>query len=148
MLKGFQWNDSGSIAQNHLTFIRITGIFFPMTDIDEAQGQSLQNSYTKIDFTSVGMDVRTLAGTMASCSTEALHTHGHHQVLKIESGVTLLVDAYRRQPMFGALTAFIPADFAHRSVVLGSPVRYKSIYLARELLPFPQQAISLFFISP
>lgn len=108
----------------------------------------MPNDYPHIDFTTGGMAVRTLAGTMAGYSTEDLHTHGHHQVLRIESGVTLLVDAHRRQPLFGALTAFIPAAFAHRSVVLGSPVHFKSIYLASELLPCPPKAIALFFISP
>jgi AraC-like DNA-binding protein len=108
----------------------------------------LKNGFAKINLTTVGMDVRTLAGTMAEYSTEDLHTHGHHQVLRINSGVALLVDEDRRQPMFGALTAFIPADLAHRSVVWGGAVNYKSIYLARELLPYCREEITLFFISP
>ena len=108
----------------------------------------MKNGFTKINLTAIGMDVRTLSGTMATYSTEDLHTHDQHQVLRIRSGVALLVDQHRRQPMFGALTAFIPADLAHRSVVLGSPVNYKSIYLARELLPYSRAEISLFFISP
>jgi AraC-like DNA-binding protein len=108
----------------------------------------LENGTVEISFTGIGMQVRTLAGTMQSSSTEGLHTHDHHQVLRINSGVTLLVDAHRRQPMFGALTAFIPADFAHRSVVLGSPVNYKSVYLAKELVSESVKEIRLFFISP
>jgi AraC-like DNA-binding protein len=108
----------------------------------------MKKGFTPINFTKGGMDVCTLAGTMASHSTQDLHAHGHHQVLRINSGVTLLVDAQRRQPMFGALTAFIPADFPHRSVVLGSPVHYKSIYLAKTLIPCSEKKIRLFFISP
>lgn len=108
----------------------------------------MRKSFRPINLTSVAMDVRSLAGSMASYSTPDLHTHGHHQVLRIESGVTLLVDAIRRQPLFGALTAFIPANFAHRSLVLGNPVRYKSIYLERQRLPNAPQEIRLFFISP
>ncbi|MBI9078050.1 MAG: AraC family transcriptional regulator, partial [Desulfatibacillum sp.] len=108
----------------------------------------MEKLMAQINLTAHGMDVRTLAGTMAEYSTEGLHSHGRHQVLRIRSGVALLVDENRRQPMFGALTAFIPADLAHRSVVLGQPVSYKSIYLARDLLPFPGQELRLFFISP
>lgn len=108
----------------------------------------MKSGFTHIDLTGTGMAVRTLAGTMASYSTETLHTHSHHQVLRIKSGLTLLVDEHRRQPMFGALTAFIPADLAHRSVVLGGPVRYKSIYLNRERMPYAKTEIRLFFISP
>ncbi len=108
----------------------------------------MQKGIVNIDLTATGTEVRTLAGSMASYSTEVLHTHGHHQLLRIDSGVTLLVDEQRRQPMFGALTAFIPADFAHRSVVLGSPVHYKSIYLASALVPSAAKEIRLFFISP
>ena len=108
----------------------------------------MKNNFSKINVTAAGMDVRTLAGTMATYSTEDLHTHDHHQVLRIRSGVALLVDPHRRQPMFGSLTAFIPADLAHRSVVLGGPVNYKSIYLAKALLPYSREEIALFFISP
>ncbi|WP_020588256.1 helix-turn-helix transcriptional regulator [Desulfobacter curvatus] len=102
----------------------------------------------QINLTAHGMDVRTMAGTMAEYSTKGLHTHSHHQVLKIRSGVAMLVDGHRRQPMFGALTAFIPADFAHRSIVLGNPVAYKSLYLARDLISLPDDEIRLFFITP
>jgi AraC-like DNA-binding protein len=108
----------------------------------------LRKNNSEINFTGICMKARTLTGTMVSSSTERLHTHNHHQVLRINSGVTLMVDAHRRQPLFGALTAFIPADFAHRSVVLGSPVNYKSVYLARELVSETLKEIRLFFISP
>lgn len=107
-----------------------------------------KKGYATINFTGSDVDVRTLSGTMASHSTKDLHAHSHHQVLRINSGVTLLVDNARRQPMFGALTAFIPADFPHRSVVLGSPVHYKSIYLAKTLVHCPEKEIRLFFVSP
>ena len=107
----------------------------------------MPKNITRINLTATGLDVRTLEGRMATHSTEGLHTHGHHQLLRINSGVTLLVDAGRRQPLFGALAAFIPSDFAHRSVVLGSPVHYKSIYLASHLMPDAAKEIRLFFIS-
>ena len=102
----------------------------------------------QINLTSHGMDVRTMAGIMAEYSTEDLHTHGHHQILRIRSGVAMLVDEYCKQPMFGALTAFVPAGLAHRSVVLGQPVGYKSVYLNKDFLPIVKQKIRLFFISP
>lgn len=102
----------------------------------------------QIDLTAHGIDVRTMAGTMTQYSTKGLHAHSHHQVLRIRSGVAMLVDRHRRQPMFGALTAFIPADFAHRSIVLGNPVNYKSLYLARDLISLPDNEIRLFFITP
>ncbi|MCG8553317.1 MAG: AraC family transcriptional regulator [Desulfobacterales bacterium] len=102
----------------------------------------------QINLTSHGVDVRTMAGTMTEYSTKGLHAHNHHQVLRIQSGVAMLVDRHRRQPMFGALTAFIPADFAHRSIVLGNPVAYKSLYLSRDLISLPDDEIRLFFITP
>ena len=101
-----------------------------------------------IDLIPHGLDVRTMAGVMAEYSSEELHVHAHHQLLRIRSGVALLVDESLRQPMFGALTAFIPAGLAHRSVVLGQAVNFKSIYLKESLLPDLKKEIRLFFISP
>ena len=108
----------------------------------------MPSDIAQINLTGHGMNVRTMAGTMAEYSTRRLHAHSHHQVLRIRSGVAMLVDRHRRQPMFGALTAFIPAGFAHRSIVMGNPAAYKSLYLARDLLSFPEDEIRLFFITP
>ncbi len=133
------------IRKKALTFIRKIVILFLI--MDKIMRNTLKIAQ-QIDLIPHGLDVRTMAGVMAEYSSEDLHSHTHHQVLRIRSGVALLVDENRRQPMFGPLTAVIPAGLAHRSVVLGQSVSFKSIYLKKDLLPGLKQEIRLFFISP
>ena len=70
-----------------------------------------------------------LEGTLKEYSTENLHYHSCHQLLRISTGITLLVEENKKQPLFSNMTAFIPAGLPHRSVVMGEAVHYKSIYL-------------------
>ena len=88
-----------------------------------------------------------LEGEMAHFSTEALHYHSCHQILRIRSGITLLVDAHWKQPLFSNMTAFIPSGFPHRSVIVGEPVQYKSIYLQESLFPQSIENIVIFDMS-
>ncbi len=86
-------------------------------------------------------------GKMRQYSTEKLHAHPFHQILVIKSGITLLEDEDRRQPLFGNMTAFLPAGFPHRSVVIGKSVEYQTIYFGKELLNAKDSQISIFDIS-
>ncbi len=70
----------------------------------------------------------TLEGRVNDFSTRALHAHDCHQLLRINSGTTLLEEKTWQQPLFADMTAFIPKGLPHRSVVLGGPVRYQSMY--------------------
>jgi AraC-like DNA-binding protein len=70
-----------------------------------------------------------LEGTLRSHSTKNLAHHACHQIMKIRTGITLLVEKDRQQPLFSNMTAFIPAGLPHRSTPLGEAVYYKSIYL-------------------
>ncbi|MDC7223780.1 MAG: AraC family transcriptional regulator [Spirochaetales bacterium] len=88
-----------------------------------------------------------LEGSLREYSTENLHYHSCHQLLRIRSGITLLVDGERKQPLFSNMTALIPAGAAHRSLVLGEAVRYKSVYLDRELLSPKGEGILIFDMS-
>ncbi len=101
----------------------------------------------RIDIPCAGQLVLTLSGRLETHSTRRLHTHAYHQVLVIWDGVSLLVDTARKQPLFGAMTAFIPADLPHRSTVIGQEVGYKSLYLAPELFAPSKFEITIFNIS-
>jgi AraC-like DNA-binding protein len=103
---------------------------------------------TQIDLPGVDQPALTLSGVMETYSTSTLHEHSYHQVLRITNGVTLLVDPIRKQPLFGNMTAFIPAHLPHRSTVIGAAVQYKSLYLSPELFKPEQQQICLFNSSP
>lgn len=86
-------------------------------------------------------------GKLRHYSTEDLHVHPFHQILMIKNGVTLLEDENRRQPLFGNMTAFLPAGFPHRSVVIGKTVEYQTIYFAKKLFDGWLHQISIFDIS-
>jgi AraC-like DNA-binding protein len=101
----------------------------------------------QIDFKGTGLPAITLNGRMKTHSTRHLHTHGYHQVLTIWDGVSLLVDQTSKQPLFGSMTAFIPGDRPHRSIVIGDEVGYKSLYLSPELFDPGVPEILLFDIS-
>ena len=101
----------------------------------------------KIDFPGTGLPAITLNGRMKTHSTRHLHTHGYHQVLTVWDGVSLLVDQTSKQPLFGSMTAFIPGDLPHRTIVVGDEVGYKSIYLSPELFDPGLCEISIFDIS-
>jgi AraC-like DNA-binding protein len=88
-----------------------------------------------------------LEGTMKSHSTEDLHHHSCHQILKIRTGITLLVEKDRKQPLFSNMTAFIPSGLPHRSTTLGEPVYYKSIYLDEALFRREIKDIVIFDMS-
>ena len=90
----------------------------------------------------------TLEGWFEDFSTSSCHTHACHQLLRMRSGTSLLEEESRQQPLFNNMTAFIPAGVPHRSLVLGGPVHYKSIYLDKDLWPAPEEAIRIFDMSP
>ncbi|MEH0022128.1 MAG: AraC family transcriptional regulator [Desulfobacter sp.] len=96
-----------------------------------------------------GTTLFTLEGSLASFSTETLHHHTCHQLLRIRSGTTLLVEKNWQQPLFSNMTAFIPAGLPHRSVVLGlgEPVHYKSLYMDTEYWPRAMDKIIIFDMS-
>lgn len=89
----------------------------------------------------------TLEGRLDSFSTETLHHHTCHQLLRIRSGTTLLVEKDWQQPLFSNMTAFIPAGLPHRSVVLGGPVQYKSLYMGTAYWPGATDKIMIFDMS-
>ena len=89
----------------------------------------------------------TLSGQLESASTNRLHVHDGHQVLMIPSGISLLEDPDTRQPLFGSMAAMIPAGLPHRSIVVGDPIRYASLYLDPALFTPARNRIRLFRIS-
>ena len=103
--------------------------------------------YLQLEMTDDHLPVRTLSGWMENYSTVKLHVHAQHQVLVIRDGVSLLVDEKRKQPLFGNMTAFIPADLPHRSTVIGDGVKYKCIYFSPALIESPRPEISIFAVS-
>ncbi len=88
-----------------------------------------------------------LEGSLRENSTEKLHYHACHQLLRIRTGITLFVDEERKQPLFSNMTALIPAGAAHRSLVMGDAVHYKSIYLKRSLLNVDGNRVIIFDMS-
>jgi len=90
----------------------------------------------------------TLEGSFETASTRQQHTHDCHQLLRIRSGTSLLEEAAWQQPLFSNMTAFIPRGIPHRSLVLGGPVHYKSIYLDKDLWPVSGNSIRIFNMSP
>ena len=101
----------------------------------------------KIDFQKTGLPALTLSGRLKTESTRKLHSHGYHQVLTIWDGISLLVDRSRKQPLFGRMMAFIPADLPHRSIVIGDGAGYKSLYLVPGMFDFGDTKISIFDVS-
>ncbi len=100
----------------------------------------------------LGPDLQSVAavmmnGLMRKHSTDFLHTHSYHQILMVNKGITLLEDEKRKQPLFGRMTAFLPAGFPHRSIVIGKSVHYQSVYLNKNLFTIPQNEIVIFDIS-
>lgn len=91
--------------------------------------------------------VSTLEGRLKKYSSEELHLHESHQVLYFERGISLLLDESKKQPLFNTMSAFIPAGCPHRSVVLGREVRYKSMYIDRDLLVEYPENIRVFDMS-
>jgi AraC-like DNA-binding protein len=71
----------------------------------------------------------TLRGRLKEYSSPELHRHGEHQLLTVRRGISLLVDAEGRKPLYGAMCALIPAGCPHRSVVVGEGIEYQSLYL-------------------
>lgn len=88
-----------------------------------------------------------LEGKLKAYSTETLHYHSCHQILRISSGVTLLVEDTKKQPLFSNMTAFIPAGLPHRSVVMGDTVHYKSVYLDASMFRTNPDDIVVFDLS-
>lgn len=106
----------------------------------------------KIDLIDIPVDMEDLKifileGSLKEYSTEELHSHSCHQILRISTGITLLVDKERKQPLFSNMTAFIPAGVPHRSIVMGETVKYKSIYLNRNLVKSEENRIVIFDMS-
>lgn len=89
----------------------------------------------------------TLEGRLKKYSTEELHHHDSHQVLRCHSGISLLQDEDKQVPLFNRMTAFIPAGCLHRSIVLGREVKYKSLYIDPLFLPTELNHIRIFDMS-
>ena len=107
----------------------------------------MANRQINIDFPGIRQGAFTLSGRLKEYSTRELHTHAFHQLLVIWEGVSLLVDKARKQPLFGAMAAFIPAHLPHKSVVVGEGAGYKSLYLSPDLFEPGEPEISIFEIS-
>lgn len=88
-----------------------------------------------------------LEGMFDSYSTENFHHHSCHQILRILTGITLLVEKSWKQPLFSNMTAFIPAGVPHRSTALGDKVHYKSIYLDKSMFHNGGEKIVIFDMS-
>jgi AraC-like DNA-binding protein len=86
----------------------------------------------------------TLQGTFKKYNTEKLHYHDTHQILLFNQGISLLLDEKKKQPLFNRMTAFIPAGCAHRSVVLGREVEYKTLFLDKKLFSRAPEKIRVF----
>lgn len=89
----------------------------------------------------------TLEGRLKKYSTEELHSHESHQILRFRSGISLLLDEQKQLPLFHRMTAFIPAGCLHRSIVLGREVEYKSLYINPAALPTSVDHIRVFDMS-
>lgn len=107
----------------------------------------MEPTYSQIDMAERDQHVWTLSGRMKTQSTKEYHTHSFHQILTIKNGVSLLVDEVQKQPLFGTMTAFIPAQLPHRSIVIGDSVEYKSVYLSPSLIAPLKPEILIFTIS-
>lgn len=88
-----------------------------------------------------------LEGRLKKYSTEELHSHESHQILRFKSGISLLLDEQKQVPLFNRMTAFIPAGCLHRSIVLGREVEYKSLYIDPAALPVNVDHIRVFDMS-
>ena len=105
------------------------------------------DKHVRINIPRTGQLALTLSGRMETYSTRRMHAHAYHQVLTIQNGVSLLVDRTSKQPLFGSMAAFIPADLPHRSTVVGDSVTYKSLYFASELFLTEMSEIVIFNMS-
>jgi AraC-like DNA-binding protein len=103
--------------------------------------------HVRIDVPRAGELALTLSGRLETYSTKRMHTHAYHQLLTIQNGVSLLLDSSRKQPIFGSMTALIPADLPHRSTVVGDSVTYKSLYFAPWLFGAEISEIMVFNMS-
>ncbi len=64
---------------------------------EEGTGGRRETRIDRINLLTPSRTALTLEGRMETHSTKRLHAHGHHQLLTIRDGVTLLVDAARGQ---------------------------------------------------
>lgn len=103
--------------------------------------------HLRIDIPLAGRLALTLSGRLETYSTRRMHVHAHHQLLRIQNGVSLLEDRSTRQPLFGSMAALIPAELPHRSTVIGDSVAYKSLYFAPELFDSEIAGIVIFIMS-
>jgi AraC-like DNA-binding protein len=88
-----------------------------------------------------------LDGTLKHHSTEKLHYHSCHQLLRVSKGIAFLVEENKKQLLFSNMTAFIPAGRPHRSTVMGEPVHYNSIFLDQALFNQDINEIVIFDLS-
>lgn len=105
----------------------------------------INHCYENIDLGKI--NAFSLEGVLKKYSTEKLHIHESHQILGFKSGMSLLLDESKKQPLYNNMTAFIPAGCPHRSIVLGKEVVYKSLYISRELFDSSNSHIRVFDIS-
>lgn len=88
-----------------------------------------------------------LKGSLEDFSSDTLHAHPFHQVLRISHGVALLEDGHMTRPQYGFLTAFIPAHVPHRTRVLGEMIEYQSLYFTVSLSGLLPKQIVIFRMS-
>lgn len=103
--------------------------------------------YLRINIPARNQRALTISGRLETDSTKRLHIHDSHQILTIDSGISLLVEESIKQPLFGSMAAFIPAGVPHRSIVIGESVRFKSIYLDPDMMKNKEKGIVIFEMS-
>ncbi len=130
-----------------MTIYRSSDILLGYMDIHKIKMRKSTIRNIGTDLSGTGVSAVMMSGTMHLHSTETPHTHPFHQILVIKNGITLLEDRSRRQPLFGHMTAFLPAGLPHRSIVIGKNVEYQNIFLDQEVYEGPQNQIVIFDIS-
>lgn len=109
--------------------------------------ESGTKEHVRVNIPAKSQMVLTLSGILETDSTKKLHTHASHQILVIDSGISLLVEENIKQPLFGSMAAFIPAGCPHRSIVIGEKVKYKSIYMDPGMMESSKKGIIIFEMS-
>lgn len=80
-----------------------------------------------------------VSGRLNDYSTPELHSHSVHQLLRIDSGVSLLELENRKLALYGGSCAFLPAGCRHRTIALGGDIGYQSLYVRQEWLVGPPE---------
>lgn len=101
-----------------------------------------------VDYMKKNYNAFSFNGNLSDFSCQQMHYHHYHEFIFIKNGVSVLIDQYSRQPLFGNKVAFVPSSISHRVEEVGRDIiEFQSVFIRKDSFCSDFDRICIFNLS-